>query len=97
TVADGGAVFGPGIARRLIDYFRATATGAGSSLAGLSERERQVLELIARGRSNEQIANALVLSPGTVRNYASSVFAKLHVANRAEAVIKAREAGLPRP
>jgi DNA-binding NarL/FixJ family response regulator len=101
TVADGGAVFGPGIARRLIDYFTAAAAAAGGSaggpLAGLSERERQVLELIARGRSNDQIAEQLALSRGTVRNYASSVFSKLQVTGRAQAIVKAREAGIMGP
>jgi DNA-binding NarL/FixJ family response regulator len=105
TVADGGAVFGPGIARRLIDYFTAagaaaataTATGDGSAsgpLAGLSERERQVLELIARGRTNDQIAEQLALSHGTIRNYACNIFSKLQVTNRGQAIVKAREAGI---
>jgi DNA-binding NarL/FixJ family response regulator len=99
TVADGGAVFGPGIARRLIDYFTAAAAGgqADGSLAELSDRERQVLELIARGRSNDQIAEQLALSRGTIRNYASSVFAKLQVTSRAQAIVKAHEAGVAQP
>lgn len=96
TVADGGAVFGPGIARRMIDIFAAAKQGAAASgpLAGLTDREREVLELIAKGRTNEQIAEQLVLERGTVRNYASSVFAKLHVSNRAEAMVVARDAGI---
>jgi DNA-binding NarL/FixJ family response regulator len=99
TVADGGAVFGPGIARRMIDYFTAAAAGspADAEFAELSDRERQVLELIAHGRSNDQIAEQLALSHGTIRNYASNVFAKLRVTNRAQAIIKAREAGITGP
>jgi DNA-binding NarL/FixJ family response regulator len=104
TIADGGAVFGPGVARRLIDYFTAAAAAtengdgsAGGPLAGLSERERQVLELIARGRSNDQIAEQLNLSHGTIRNYACNIFAKLQVTNRAQAIVKARQAGITGP
>jgi DNA-binding NarL/FixJ family response regulator len=104
TVADGGAVFGPGIARRLIDYFTAaaaaTATGngsAGGALAGLSKRERQVLELIARGRTNDAIAEQLALSHGTIRNYACNIFSKLQVTNRAQAIVKAHQAGITGP
>jgi DNA-binding NarL/FixJ family response regulator len=100
TVADGGAVFGSEIARRMVDYFTAAVVSdrsADGPLAELSDRERQVLELIARGRSNDQIAEQLALSRGTIRNYASSVFAKLRVTNRAQAIVKAREAGITGP
>jgi DNA-binding NarL/FixJ family response regulator len=95
TLADGGAVFGPGIARRLIDYFAAAAVGRDHGpLAELTPREHQVLDLIARGHSNDQIAEQLALTRGTVRNYASSVFTKLEVTTRAQAIVKAREAGI---
>jgi DNA-binding NarL/FixJ family response regulator len=99
TVAEGGAVFGPGIARRMIEYFAAAAAAgrAGGSLQDLSEREREVLDLIARGRSNEQIAEQLSLTRGTIRNYVSNVFAKLQVTDRAQAIVKAREAGIAAP
>jgi DNA-binding NarL/FixJ family response regulator len=60
----------------------------------LTTREREVLDLIAGGLSNQQIAERLVLSPKTVRNNVSSVFAKLQVADRAQAIVRAREAGL---
>jgi DNA-binding NarL/FixJ family response regulator len=60
----------------------------------LTERETEVLSLIARGRTNEEIARELVLSLKTVRNHASNIFSKLQVADRAQAVIRAREAGL---
>jgi DNA-binding NarL/FixJ family response regulator len=82
-----------------MDYF---AAGSSSEIRAvpkrsfpeLTERERELLNLIARGVSNTQIAEALVLSPKTVRNHISSIFSKLQVAGRAEAIIKAREAGL---
>ncbi|MGH2826236.1 MAG: response regulator transcription factor, partial [Actinomycetota bacterium] len=62
----------------------------------LTDRERQVLDLIAQGNSNQAIAQSLVLSPKTVRNHVSNIFAKLQVADRAEAIVRAREAGLGR-
>ena len=60
----------------------------------LSDREREVLELIARGMSNQQIVDRLVISPKTVRNHVSNIFSKMQVRDRAEAVVRAREAGL---
>ena len=60
----------------------------------LTEREREILDLIAAGRSNAEITSRLVLSPKTVRNHVSNVFAKLGVRSRAEAIVRAREAGL---
>jgi DNA-binding NarL/FixJ family response regulator len=65
--------------------------------AQLTERERQVLDLVAAGRSNAQIAQTLFLSPKTVRNLVSTIFAKIHVEDRAQAIVTAREAGLGRP
>jgi DNA-binding NarL/FixJ family response regulator len=65
-------------------------------LAGLTVREREVLELIAQGRDNAQVAAALQLSEKTVRNHVTSVFAKLQVENRPQAIVRAREAGLGR-
>jgi DNA-binding NarL/FixJ family response regulator len=69
---------------------------AESAFPQLTARERQILDLVAAGRSNAQIASTLFLSPKTVRNNVSNVFAKLHVADRAEAIVPAREAGLGR-
>jgi DNA-binding NarL/FixJ family response regulator len=60
----------------------------------LTNREREVLELIARGHSNPEIADHFTLSPKTVRNHVSNIFSKLQVADRAQAIIRAREAGM---
>jgi DNA-binding NarL/FixJ family response regulator len=60
----------------------------------LTEREREILNLIAQGQSNTDIAKHLVLSPNTVRNYVSNIFSKLQVADRAQAIIRAREVGM---
>jgi DNA-binding NarL/FixJ family response regulator len=97
AVASGEAIFGPAVAQRVIDYF-STARPAGQPPAfpELTEREREILELIAQGHRNPTIAKQLVLSPNTVRNHVSSIFAKLQVADRAQAIIRAREAGLGR-
>jgi DNA-binding NarL/FixJ family response regulator len=97
AVASGEAIFGPAVAQRVIDYF-STARPAGQPPAfpELSEREREILDLIAQGHRNPAIAKQLVLSPNTVRNHVSSIFAKLQVADRAQANIRAREAGLGR-
>jgi DNA-binding NarL/FixJ family response regulator len=99
AVARGEAIFGPAIARRIADFF-AGGPSAGSTVEQafpqLTAREREVLELVAAGRSNAQIASTLFLSPKTVRNNVSNIFAKLHVADRAEAIVRARDAGLGR-
>jgi DNA-binding NarL/FixJ family response regulator len=95
TVADGGAVFGPAIARRLIGFFDAAASAASSTpFPDLTEREREILDLVARGRSNHQIAAQLKIAIKTVRNHVSSVFTKIQVVDRSEAIVKAREAGI---
>jgi DNA-binding NarL/FixJ family response regulator len=95
AVADGGAVFGPAIARRMVDFFAAAAQAAASvAFPDLTGREREILDLVARGRSNGQIAELLGLSTKTVRNNVSSIFTKLQVVDRAQAIVKAREAGI---
>lgn len=91
AVDAGEAIFGPGIARRLVNFFSRPASTA---FPQLTERERQVLELIASGLDNTRIANQLSVSPKTVRNHASNVFTKLQVTDRAQAIIRARDAGL---
>lgn len=95
VVGGGEAIFGPAIATRLIEFFSAPRPAAPpNAFPELTDREREMLDLIAQGQSNTEIASRLVLSPKTVRNYVSSIFSKLQVADRAHAIIRAREAGL---
>jgi len=94
AVGSGEAIFGPAIAQRLIEYF--AEPGSRYPFPQLTDREREVLELIAQGHNNHEIARHFVLSPKTVRNHVSNVFTKLQVADRAQAIIRAREAGLGR-
>ncbi len=94
AVQAGEALFGAAVARRLISFFGSAETAAATAFPQLTTREREVLELIAAGRPNAAIADDLVLSLKTVRNHVSSIFAKLRVADRAAAVIKARDAGM---
>ncbi|MBL7259316.1 response regulator [Paractinoplanes lichenicola] len=91
SVARGEALFSPAVAGRIVTFFAARPA---DPFPGLTASERNVLQLMARGRPNDAIAGALGLSPKTVRNYVSNVFAKLHVASRAEAIARARDAGL---
>ena len=93
SVAAGQAVYGPEVARRLRAFFTAGG-GAAKPFPELTDRERDVLELIADGLSNTDISRRLFLSEKTVRNRVSDVFTKLGVASRAEAVARARDAGL---
>jgi DNA-binding NarL/FixJ family response regulator len=96
ALARGEAIFGPEVASRLIEFFTAprSAQQPAEAFPELTDREREVLELIAQGRSNGWIAQHFVLSPKTVRNHVSNIFAKLRVADRAEAIVRAREAGM---
>ena len=95
VVSHGEAIFSPSIAGRMTHYF---ATLGKASLPHafpeLTEREREILALIAQGSNNAEIAGRLVLSQKTVRNHVSNVFSKLQVADRAQAIVRAREAGL---
>jgi DNA-binding NarL/FixJ family response regulator len=93
SVAAGTAVFGAGIADRILQKASADA-GRSPALPGLTEREEEVLDLVAKGLTNDAIARRLYLSDKTVRNYVSTLFAKLGVSDRAAAVAKARDAGL---
>jgi DNA-binding NarL/FixJ family response regulator len=93
AIASGEAIFGPAIARRLIGYF---SSANAEAFPELTAREREVLELMAQGRNNQVIAGELTLSLKTVRNHVSNVFNKLHVTDRAGAIVKAREAGMGR-
>ncbi len=94
AVAHGEVVFSSAIAGRVMAYFAAGRRADVAPFPELTEREREVLELVARGLTNAAIARELVVSDKTVRNHVSNVFAKLHVAGRAEAVARARDAGL---
>lgn len=94
AVGSGEAVFGPTIARRLIEYFAGSSPGPAHAFPELTQREREVLELVARGHGNAAIARELSISPKTVRNHVSNVFTKLQVVDRSQAIVKAREAGL---
>jgi DNA-binding NarL/FixJ family response regulator len=94
AVAKGEAIFGPAIARRLVDFFSSPQRDSEPAFPELTEREREILDLIARGETNTAIVQRLVLSPHTVRNHISNIFSKLQVADRAEAIIRARDAGL---
>ena len=96
TVASGGAVFGAALARRIAEFFAGGPAGPETPFPGLTAREREVLDLVAAGRSDAQIAAALYLTPKTVRNNVSNVLAKLQVADRAAAIVRARDAGLGR-
>lgn len=92
AVAAGEAILGPGLARRTLSFL--SAPGPDSPFPELSERERAVLDLLAAGRSNHEIAARLSVSVKTVNNHVSSVYAKLRVAGRPEAIVRAREAGM---
>ena len=97
AVAAGGAVFSPVVADRLAGYFTGLAAVPGrEAFPQLTDREREVLELLAQGLDNRGIARALFLSDKTVRNHVSNTLAKLEVSSRSEAVLRARNAGLGR-
>jgi DNA-binding NarL/FixJ family response regulator len=95
AVAAGEAVYGAAVARRIVDFFTSTQRAyAAQVFPELTNRERDVLDLIAIGLGNHEIARRLFLSEKTVRNHVSTVILKLHVRDRAAAVAKARDAGL---
>ena len=90
AVGHGQAVFGMALASRVLGYFELIREPQRQDLPELSAREREVLDHLARGLTNQQIANELFISPITVRNHVSSILGKLHVSNRHEATIRAR-------
>ena len=95
AVNRGEAIFSPAIAQRLIHYFAALRPAAADlAFPELTEREREILQLIAQGHSNAEIAERLLLRTKTVQNHVSNIFSKLQVADRAQAIVRAREAGL---
>ena len=98
-VVAGEAIFGQGVAERVLGYFAGPPATASPEypFPELTERERVVLELLARGRRTTEIAAELFLSPKTVANNMTTIFAKLQVASRAEAIVRAHEGGLGGP
>lgn len=92
-VVAGEAIFGPGVAARMLQHF---AEGGAEPFPQLTDREREVLDLIAGGMRNHAIAERLGLAPKTVANHISSIFSKLQVTDRSEAIVRAREQGLGR-
>ena len=94
SVAAGTAIFSASVAGRVLEYFSMPPRAVGDVFPTLSIREREVLELLAKGKSNTAIGDTLFIAPKTVANHVSNIFAKLQVADRAEAIIRAREAGL---
>lgn len=98
AVAQGEALFGAAVAKRMVHFFQDVRgmqnLAPPRAFPELTEREGGVLELIARGYNNGEIAEKLVLSPKTVSNHISNIFNKLQVADRAQAIVRARQAGL---
>ena len=96
AVGKGEAIFSPNVATRVLSYFAASprAGAPPQAFPTLTDREREILHLIAQGHPNPAIARQLSLSTKTVGNYVSNIFTKLQVADRAQAIIRAREAGL---
>jgi DNA-binding NarL/FixJ family response regulator len=96
ATAAGEAIFGPGVAARVLGHFSSPVPPAGPAFPDLTPREREVLEMLARGRRNAAIAAELGVAAKTVANHLSSIFLKLQVADRSEAIVKARDLGLGR-
>lgn len=105
AVAAGQALFGSAIAARMMSFFQGLEsapkpTGPAADFPELTDREREVLQLMAQGRSNKDIADQLVITGKTVSNHITNIFSKLQVADRAQAILRAREVGLgqsPKP
>jgi DNA-binding NarL/FixJ family response regulator len=96
AVASGEAVFGAGVAERIIGFFSAPRAAPQRAFPDLTEREEEVLFLVAQGKGNREIARQLFVSLKTVRNHVSNILLKLQVADRSQAVIRARDAGIGR-
>lgn len=99
AVANGEALFGPAIADRLVEFFQELQVAAGKQVAPkafpeLTDREHEILDLIARGNNNQEIASHLHISQKTVSNHISNIYNKLQVADRAQAIVRAKDAGL---
>jgi DNA-binding NarL/FixJ family response regulator len=96
AVVAGEAIFGPGVAARVLGHFAGAPAAPAPAFPELTPREREVLEMLARGRRNAAIAAAIGVAPKTVANHLSAIFVKLQVADRAEAIVRARDRGLGR-
>lgn len=94
AVSSGQVTFGPGVASRLLDFFAGTPAPKPEPFPELTDREREVLDLLASGMGTATIAERLFLSPKTVSNHLTAIFAKLQVADRAQAIVRARQEGL---
>lgn len=97
SVSRGEAIFGPAVARRVVSFFARGAGSKQSPFPELTDREQEVLELASRGTNNAGVARRLSISEKTVRNHISNIFAKLQVADRAQMIAKARDAGVGEP
>jgi DNA-binding NarL/FixJ family response regulator len=94
AVSRGEALFGPTIAARLTSFFSNSSSHAATAFPNLTDREREVLNLLAQGLNNQDIASRLVISVKTARNHVSNIFSKLQVVDRVQAIIRARDAGM---
>lgn len=96
AIAQGEALFAPGVAARALSFLTGigASRGPATPFPDLTDREREVLDLVAAGLDNLSIARRLSLSPKTVRNHLSNILTKLQVTDRAQAIVRAREAGL---
>jgi DNA-binding NarL/FixJ family response regulator len=98
AVGSGDAIFSPAIAAKLVDYFAALQPGYPTQVfPDLSSREREILALLAQGYKNAEIVDRLVISPKTVCNYVSNIISKLQVADRAQAILRAKDVGFGMP
>jgi DNA-binding NarL/FixJ family response regulator len=97
VVADGGSLFAPSVTRRLIEEFASRPTAPTADLSGLTERENEVLRLVARGLSNAEIATTLFVTENTVKTHVARLLMKLGLRDRVQAVVLAYESGLVRP
>jgi DNA-binding NarL/FixJ family response regulator len=97
AVGDGEAIFGPAVAQRILDLWAGRPAPVTTIFPELTGREREVLDQVARAHSNAEIARMFKLSDKTVRNHISNILTKLQLADRAHAIVRAREAGLGKP
>ena len=97
AVAEGDVRFGPSVAEKVLGFLSSPGLAKSAAFPGLTAREVEVLDLVAAGKTNTEIARRLSVSPKTVRNNVSAILTKLGVANRAKAIVRAREAGLGGP